>query len=196
MARAPLSLTILSASWPCWHSSSSMMCSNSRDRVFPAPTEPLLFGPAFHLDSTLSTAVQVLLTSLIYHDGFLTSLPAHFPSSHLLSTATRGAFQSLLRALPDYPQEQTQFLPRIFKPLCSRPSLHLQLPLSPSFLLRVPQIHQPYSGLRPWAIHPFLCRDHSSFFHSPQLPTFFLANSYLASRFKSNISSMERSPLQ
>lgn len=94
-----------------------------------------------------------LLTSLTYGDGYMTGLPVHSPSSHPLSTTPRRAFPSLTRALPYYSQEQTQFLPRIFKASTrwAQPTPPVSSP-SPGFLLRAPQTCQPYPCFTPPAI--------------------------------------------
>lgn len=173
MAWAPLSLAIFSLSWSFWHPSNSMMCYNSRDQVFPAPTEPLLFRSAFYLNShshhwqpgalDLSDVPWWLLDQPPYP---LFLLP---PALH----ATRGVFPSLTRHFPTVHRSRPSSFPGYSRPPCSGPSLYLQLPLphqppSSGFLK-----HQPDSGLGPWAMYPFLCWDHSCLFYSRLLPTFF-----------------------
>lgn len=126
-----------------------------------------------------------LLTSLTYGDGYMTGLPVHSPSSHPLSTTPRRAFPSLTRALPYYPQEQTQFLPRIFKASTrwAQPTPPASSP-SPGFPLRTPQTCQPYPCFTPPAI-PSSLPAPLFLLSLPTAPNFFPANFYLASRSKS-----------
>lgn len=162
MAWLPLSLTVFFLSWPSWHSSSCVTCSNSLWRQSSLPTERLRFGAAFCLDSHPHHCSPGLLD--------LSDLP---PASLSTPHHHQSASPNASRVLVDCLQEQTPFFPRIFKVFPLWPQSAAPLP---GCLLKLPQKLQPHSRLMPWAM---LCLECSSFFLCPHRQPFFLTNTYL-----------------
>lgn len=162
----------------------------------PHSREPLLFGPAFYLDShphrCSPDALDLSDLSWWLPDQPPCPLSLLPPSLHHHQRSLPKSQQGTTNC----PQEQTQFLPGELRPPCSGPSLHIQLPLPHN---------TPYSGFLKQISHTHASGHGISTLFSAKtiLPSFtphdhqhcFLTNSYLASSFKSKISCMDLSPL-